>query len=46
MKQVYEVCKTVCDAQETVRFLMYNGISSYRQGTTVYIDDGGEDVAL
>lgn len=46
MKQVYEVAKTEEDAKNTVKFLMSMGVSAYRQGLTVWVDDGGADDAL
>lgn len=46
MKQVYEVAKTELDAKNTVKFLISMGISAYRQGRTVWVDDGEADEAL
>lgn len=44
MKKIYSVYETVQEAIEAVNFLMEMGESAYRQGKTVYIDDGGEDI--
>lgn len=46
MKQLYCVCETEEKAKETVNFLMTMGESAYRQGKSVYVDDGGVDDAL
>lgn len=45
MKRVYEVCETEAEAIKLVNHLMQPeiGYSAYRQGTTVYVDDGGID---
>lgn len=48
MTQVYCVCETEQEAIETVKFLMSDAVgqSAYRQGKTVYVDDGGVDDGL
>ena len=46
MKQLYEIAKTEEDAKNTVAFLMGEGVSAYRQGREVWVDDGGEDWGL
>ena len=46
MKQIYQFCNTEEQAKQTVKFLMEDGISAYRQGKVVYIDDGQEDLGL
>lgn len=34
------------ESKEVVNNLMANGISAYRQGLSVYMDDGGEDYGV
>lgn len=46
MKQLYEIAKTEEDAKNTVNFLMSEGVSAYRYGREVWVDDGGEDWGL
>lgn len=46
MKQLYEIAKTEDEAKKTVKFLLDNGVSAYRQGREVWVDDGGYDWGL
>lgn len=46
MKQVFNTYEKVEDAIIIVRELMKDGISAYRQGFTVFVDDGGVDDAI
>lgn len=46
MKQLYEVAKTEEDAKRTVKFLIAEGVSAYRIGREVWVDDGGYDWGL
>lgn len=45
MKRVYQICETEDEAIKLVKALMQPeiGYSAYRQGKTVYVDDGGID---
>ena len=46
MKFVFEIYETSKEANKVVDALMGDGISAYRQGTTVFVDDGGVDDAI
>ena len=46
MKQLYHIYETEEQARAEVNFLMSMGVSAYRQGREVYVDDGGEDWGL
>lgn len=46
MKKLYEIAKTEEAAKATVKFLLDNGVSAYRQGREVWVDDGGYDWGL
>ena len=46
MKRIHDVYETEQEAIAVVKFLLENGYSAYRQGKTVYIDDGGVDYGL
>ena len=46
MKTIYATFETEQDARDAVNFLMdVMGISAYKQGLTVYVDDGSKDDA-
>ena len=46
MKAMFYTCETAEEANDIVNTLMEMGTSAYRQGKTVYIDDGGIDDAI
>ena len=46
MKRLYGIYESVETARAVVNSLMDDGISAYRQGLKVFIDDGGYDWAL
>lgn len=46
MKAIFNTYETEKEAAEVVKALMADGYSAYRQGKTVYIDDGGIDDAI
>lgn len=46
MKQVYRECESISEAIALVASLLEDGVSAYRQGNTVWIDDGGYDWGL
>lgn len=46
MRRIHDVYETEQEAIAVVKFLLDNGYSAYRQGKTVYIDDGGVDYGL
>lgn len=43
MKKIWNTYETEDEARKVVNNLMNDGYSAYRQGKTVYIDDGGVD---
>lgn len=43
MKKLYCECETIEQANKTVKRLLDDDISAYRQGIKVFIDDGGID---
>ena len=46
MKTIFHTYEKVEEANSAVNTLMEMGVSAYRQGKTVYIDDGGIDDAI
>lgn len=46
MKQVYRECESISDAIALVASLLAADVSAYRQGHTVWVDDGGYDWGL
>lgn len=46
MRRIHDVYETEQEAVAIVKSLLDDGYSAYRQGKTVYIDDGGEDYGL
>lgn len=46
MKFVFDTYETSKEAKDVVDALMGDGISAYRQGTVVFVDDGGVDDAI
>lgn len=43
MKSLFSECKTIEDANALVKNLLADDYSAYRQGTKVFVDDGGYD---
>lgn len=43
MKKIYCECETIEEANKTVKNLLADDISAYRQGLKVFLDDGGID---
>lgn len=46
MKFVFDTYETSKKADKVVDSLMEIGLSAYRHGTTVFVDDGGVDDAV
>lgn len=46
MKAIFNTYETEKEAFDAVKSLLADGYSAYRQGKTVYIDDGGIDDSI